>query len=76
MTLADNTERLLEQMSLKTRESTDERILNDAFTEFDKSAPAKKAPSGEYVRFVNHTGSCQSPETSPVFKSQSLTPPL
>ncbi|MBN2588810.1 MAG: hypothetical protein JXA96_03025 [Sedimentisphaerales bacterium] len=39
MTLADNAERLVEQMSLKTREETDERILNDAFIEFDKSAP-------------------------------------
>lgn len=39
MTLADNTERLMEQMSLKTRAVTDQWILNDAFAEFDKSAP-------------------------------------
>lgn len=39
MTLADNTERIVEQMRLKTRAVTDERILKDAFTEFEKSAP-------------------------------------
>ena len=39
MALADNTERLIEQLSMKTRIVTDERILKDAFVEFEKSAP-------------------------------------
>ncbi len=38
MALADNTERIIEQMRLKTRDVTDQRILNDAFLEFEKSA--------------------------------------
>jgi len=39
MTLADNTEQRVEQLHLKTRDVTDQRILNDAFIEFEKSAP-------------------------------------
>lgn len=39
MALADNTEQRVEQMRLKTRDVTDQRILNDAFIAFDRSSP-------------------------------------
>ncbi|MBN1973447.1 MAG: hypothetical protein JW787_07390 [Sedimentisphaerales bacterium] len=42
MTLADNTERLVEQMRLKTSIAADERILRDAFAKFELSSPFTK----------------------------------
>jgi hypothetical protein len=55
MTLSDNTERLVQQMHLRTRALTDERILKDAFAQFEKSAPYTKTrtiKNNVYTRLV------------------------
>ncbi len=52
---ADNTEELVEQMHLKTRPLTDERILKDAFASLEKSSQSayrKTTHSSNLKRFV------------------------
>jgi hypothetical protein len=55
MTLFGNTEYLVQQMHLRTRALTDERILKDAFAQFDKSAPYTKTTTiknNVFTRFI------------------------